>query len=255
MPSPIRSFVLPDLEGMVPFQFSSNPHFKRAAAESAAWIDSFNIFRDRKRAEFIQSCTELLVSYGYPTADYEAFRTCCDFMNIIFLLDEVCDDQDGSDARTTADIFLLGLRDEREYNIESPFYSIVRQYVLFLLLNERSVTSACTRFRARFVKRASWQCQQRLWNLSESYLNSLAVEAHYKEQGVILDVGEFMTLRREVSAARICYGLFEYVHGVDLPDEVFDDQTFMNMYWAGIDMIGFANVRTINPITIQVVNG
>ncbi len=54
----------------------------------------------------------------------------------------------------------------------------------------------------------------------------------------------FIRLRREVSAIRMCDGLFEYVLGVDLPDAVFDNPAFTAMYWANIDMMGLTNVGT-----------
>lgn len=118
------------------FHFNSHPapHFKRASAESSAWIDSFNVFRDRKRADFIQSCTELLVSYGYPSASYEEFRTCCDFMNIVFLLDEICDDQDEGDSRSTGETFLRALRGDDSVET-STLGRITREYVLTLWIS------------------------------------------------------------------------------------------------------------------------
>lgn len=121
------SFVLPDLLTLVNFPFAQSPHYKQAGKESAAWIDGFNMFKDRKKVEFIQSCTELLVSYFYPTASYEKFRVCCDFMNIVFLLDEICDEQDGDEARQTADIFVSALKDREDAKNPTVLYTIVRQ--------------------------------------------------------------------------------------------------------------------------------
>jgi hypothetical protein len=80
---PPKQFILPDLLELCPLKSSMNPHYKEAGAESAAWIDSCNIFTDRKRAFFIQGCNELLVSHTYPYAEYEQFRTCCDFVSFL----------------------------------------------------------------------------------------------------------------------------------------------------------------------------
>ena len=54
---------------------------------------------------------ELLVSHCYPYAGYEEFRTVCDLMNILFVLDDLCDDLGGADARTTGYKFVNGMRD------------------------------------------------------------------------------------------------------------------------------------------------
>lgn len=111
MSSTTRQFILPDLLAMTPFKGSTNPHYLAAAAESSAWINSYNVFTDRKRAFFVQGSNELLVSHTYPYAGYEQFRTCCDFVNLLFVVDEVSDDQNGQDARRTGNVFLNAMRD------------------------------------------------------------------------------------------------------------------------------------------------
>jgi hypothetical protein len=75
-------FSLPDLLPLCPLKGSTNPHYVKAGVESSAWVNSYNLFTDRKRAFFIQGSNELLVSHTYPYADYERFRTCCDFINL-----------------------------------------------------------------------------------------------------------------------------------------------------------------------------
>jgi hypothetical protein len=84
-PAP-KQFILPDLFVLCPLKGSTNPYYKEAGAESAAWINSYNIFTDRKRAFFVQGCNELLVSHAYPYAGYEQFRTCCDFVRFLSAL-------------------------------------------------------------------------------------------------------------------------------------------------------------------------
>ena len=101
----MSTFVLPDLFAVCPLKGSTNPHYAKAARESSAWVDSYNLFTDRKRAYFIQGSNELLVSHTYPYAPYEQFRTCCDFVNLLFVVDEVSDEQDGEDARSTGNVF------------------------------------------------------------------------------------------------------------------------------------------------------
>lgn len=105
------SFILPDLFSICTFAASVNPHYKDAGAESAAWIDKFNVFAGQKRAFFVKSNSELLVAHAYPYAGYEEFRTVCDFMNILFVVDDLCDDLSGADARTTGYKFVHGMRD------------------------------------------------------------------------------------------------------------------------------------------------
>jgi hypothetical protein len=111
MYSSANSFLLPDLLALSkPFKGSTNPHYRKAAAESRAWVNSYNIFTDRKRAFFIQGYNELLVSHTYPHAGYEEFRTICDFVNLLFVVDEVSDDQNGADARRTGEVYLNAMK-------------------------------------------------------------------------------------------------------------------------------------------------
>jgi hypothetical protein len=76
-----QQFVLPDLLSGCPLEDASNPHYRKAAAESRAWINSYSIFSNRKRADFIQGLNELLCSHAFCYAGYEEFRTTCDFVS------------------------------------------------------------------------------------------------------------------------------------------------------------------------------
>ena len=120
------SFVLPDLFAVCPLTGSTSPFYTDAARESSAWVNSYNLFTDRKRAYFIQGSNELLVSHTYPYAPFEQFRTCCDFINLLFVVDEVSDEQDGKGARSTGSVFLNVMRDS-EWDDGSPLAKMTRE--------------------------------------------------------------------------------------------------------------------------------
>jgi hypothetical protein len=79
----------------------------------------------------------------------------------------------------------------------------------------------------------------------ENYISSVAREAELRERGEVLDIDSFTALRRENSAIRLCFGLFEYVLGIDLPQKVFEEPTFLDIYWTAADMVCWANVRSL----------
>ena len=110
MPMPSK-IVLPDLLSVCPIKGSTSPHYEAAAAESRAWVNGFNVFHGEKLAFFLTGSNELLVSHTYPYAEYEQFRTACDFVNLLFVVDEVSDDQNGKDARKTGMVYLNVMRD------------------------------------------------------------------------------------------------------------------------------------------------
>ena len=86
------SFYLPDLLSLsASFKGSTNPHYARAAAESRAWVAKYaHIFDDQERAAFAMGCNELLVAHTYPHAPFEEFRTVCDFVNLLFVVSDLC---------------------------------------------------------------------------------------------------------------------------------------------------------------------
>ncbi|THH27413.1 hypothetical protein EUX98_g6776 [Antrodiella citrinella] len=210
-------FYLPDLLAVCPFKDATNPHYLRASAESSAWVNSYQLFSDRKRAYFIQGLSELLVSHTYPYADYHQFRTCCDFVNLLFVVDEISDDQNGKDACATGLVYLNAMVDAD--------------------WDDGSVLAKMTKeFRARFLQFAGPGCHKRFLQHSRDYVTAVAKEAEYREHGQVLNLDSYENLRRENSAIRLCFGLFEFALGVDLPDEVFECPEFMSMYWAACDM-------------------
>ncbi|KAI0316728.1 terpenoid synthase [Amylostereum chailletii] len=218
-----RTFTIPDLLPLsTAFKSSTNPHYEKAAAESSAWINAYNVFSDRKRAFFVQGCNELLVSHTYPHAGYDESRTVCDFVNLLFVIDEVSDDQNGSDARKTGEVYLNVMRDP-EWDDGSSLAKMTRE------------------FRARLLRSAGPNSFRRFLRHSADYIDCVAKEAEYRERGEVLDLESFKHLRRENSAIRLCFGLLEFTLGIDLPDEVFDDDRFAALYWSAADMVCWAN--------------
>ena len=79
---------------------------------STKWVQSFGIFKDKKLQFFLEGGSELLCSYAYPYAGPEQLRTACDFINLLFVVDETCDDLDGPEAAKTCDVFLRAMKGE-----------------------------------------------------------------------------------------------------------------------------------------------
>ncbi|KAG6854388.1 hypothetical protein C0991_007379 [Blastosporella zonata] len=218
----LKQFLLPDLPAACPFDGGVNPHYEKGAAESRAWINSYNVFTDRKRAFFVLGSNELLVSHVYNYAGYEQFRTCCDFVNVLFVFDELSDEQNGKDALSTGNIFLNAMK-HSDWDDCSAFSRMTKE------------------FRTRFMRLCGPRAIARFLNNWESYCACVVREAELREGGQVLDIDAFIALRRENSAVRLCFGLIEYCFGTDLPDEVFNNSVFMEIYWAACDLVCWAN--------------
>jgi hypothetical protein len=147
--SKANGFYLPDLFSVsTAFSDSINPHYKEAAAESQAWVNKYNLLPDRKRAFFAQGRSELLVAHAYPRAPFEQLRAVCDLVNLLFVvsslklvlfscrpisikIDEISDDQDGSDARKTGQVYLNAMRDPN-WDDGSSLAKMTKEYELLL---------------------------------------------------------------------------------------------------------------------------
>ncbi|EIW57365.1 terpenoid synthase [Trametes versicolor FP-101664 SS1] len=221
MSSP-SSFVLPDLHAVTPFKGSFNPHYPEAAAESSEWVNSYKVLSDKKRAFFLQGGSELLCAHAYPYAGYQQFRTTCDFVNLLFTVDEISDDQNGKGAYETGLTF---------YNaMSNPAY------------DDGTVLCKMTKeFTARLLEHCGPQTYRRFIKHCKDYIEAVAVEADLRERGEVLDLEAYQTLRRENSAVRFCFGLAGYALGIDLPDEVVEHPAFMAMHLSTVDMVCWSN--------------
>ena len=61
---------------------------------------------------------------------------------------------------------------------------------------------------------------RRLVESCRAYIDAVCQEAALRECGKILSLEEYRLLRIENIALRLCFSLFEYCFGFDLPDEV-----------------------------------
>ena len=97
-------------------------------------------------------------------------------------------------------------------------------------------------------------CYRRFVGHVEDYINAVTKEAEYREENVVLDMDSFETLRRENSAVRCCFGLFGYVLGLDLPDEIFYHPDMMAMHLAAVDMVCWSNVSPVFRLRVCIIN-
>jgi hypothetical protein len=128
MSSAVIQYTLPDLFSLCPFDFSKpSPHLQECSAESKAWVASFNVFNDKQNAIMEKSQSELLCALAYPYAGREGFRTTCDFLNLLFVLDHLSDDMNGKDAGAACEVFYRVMADP-DFKHESDLAKIVLEY-------------------------------------------------------------------------------------------------------------------------------
>ncbi|KAI0784175.1 terpenoid synthase [Abortiporus biennis] len=217
-----NSFALPDLKKISPLVGSENPHFARASEESFQWALSFNIFVDRKMAYLKLSGSNLLCSHVYHYTGYDQLRTCMDFVNLLFTIDEISDEQNGTDAWKTGTTFINALSDAN-FDDGTPLCKMSQE------------------FRGRLADAVNTSWYQRFIKHCRDYMTAVAREAELREQGIVLDLKSYEPLRRENSAVRCCFGLFGHTLGLDLPDEIFYHPLLYSMHLDAVDMVCWSN--------------
>ncbi|KAH9895891.1 terpenoid synthase [Cubamyces lactineus] len=216
------SFTIPDLHSITPFVGAFNPHYAKVASESSAWIDKFPVLTEKQRLSYISASCQLLTGHTYPYADEERFRIVCDFICILYICDEITDDQTGSGARKSGDTLYNAMK-SLDYDDGSVLCKLVHEFNVRLLERCRPVTHS------RFVE---------YWR---KYLTAVTREAGLRERGEILDPESYEKLRREGSSVRVCLVIAGYASGIDLPDEIFEHPAMMTMHLTITDMVCWSN--------------
>ena len=73
----------------------------------------------------METHTELLGAYTYPFVEAKGLRIANDWLTMLATLDQFTDDQDGSGARATSEIFIKALNGESEN--ASPITSFTKE--------------------------------------------------------------------------------------------------------------------------------
>ena len=238
-------FTLPDLPGICqdPFSPSFNPHYEAVASESKTWIDSLEILSGEKQRYFSTSAFEFLAAHTYPNTTREGYRTCCDYLNTTFILDDYSDDEGGKGARRMADSFMNALRDPTRDD-GTPFARMAKESVCpssHIAPIALTWWNTLSRFRERLAT-ASATARQRFIDTFDHYLDATVREAENREQGTILALSDYIELRRGNSGAYAAWALLECVLLIDLQPEVFNHPALWNLTRIAGDMLFTANV-------------
>ena len=111
-PSAPSKILIPDLVSHCDFPLRTNRHRKQATVECKQWLFRGGNLSDRKRNAFHGLKAGLLTSMCYAKAGYPQLRVCCDFMNLLFALDEISDGHDMAGSYVMVDTFVKALNNK-----------------------------------------------------------------------------------------------------------------------------------------------
>ncbi|KAK0218405.1 isoprenoid synthase domain-containing protein [Armillaria nabsnona] len=201
-----------------------NPYHEEIRAESRAWINNYNkTFCGPGMRDFMNSCNfELINSFCYPYADKACLRATMDLINVLWLYDEFTNTESGVDAQKSGEILIRALR-ETDFDDGSWLCHMMKDF------RERHIDRVGSNIADRFIRHFC------------TYIRIVGKEAGLRERGEVLDIHDYVALRRETGAVRPCFDLAEYGLGINLSQEVYNDPVFQSGYNAAMDLICWAN--------------
>lgn len=129
-----NTYRLPDLHATCAWKSEFNPHHAEVLQASIQWALSYayDIVKAPERLRHFESGqSELLCSWVYPYAAADKLRLCFDLVNLVYIVDEASDDQDGDTARETVRIVLRAMTDPA-YENDAPMCRMSRECVCYL---------------------------------------------------------------------------------------------------------------------------
>lgn len=105
-------FQIPDLHTKWPFPKRESPWQEEALKTCADWIENFthNLFSPSTAQKFRRMNVGYIASLAYPHHSKELLLSCCNFINMVFVVDDVTDVLDASQVRVIANICMDALR-------------------------------------------------------------------------------------------------------------------------------------------------
>ncbi|KAK0214397.1 terpenoid synthase [Armillaria fumosa] len=203
-------FRIPDTLAYWPWPRTINPHYEEVKAASEAWFRSFKAFGPESQSAF-------------DRCNFKHLRTQCDFMNLVFVIDEYTDNATPEVVRQYFDVVIDALR-----NPAKPRPS--DEVVLGVVAQE---------FWALGVKSASRTSGKHFIEGFVGYGNAVVQEAKDRQRLHIRNVQDYLDVRRFTIGTCSAFALMEL--GYELPGEVRHHPTVVALEGLSRDMIIFDN--------------
>ncbi|KAN0100103.1 Isoprenoid synthase domain containing protein [Tylopilus felleus] len=153
----------------------------------------------------------------------EHFRTCCDFINMVFVVDDHLDASEPTEAERQKEITM-----DAFYNPHKPRPK-----------GEWIGGEMTRQFWELAIQNATKQSQKRFVNAFDGMLQGMLQQAIDRSHHRIRDIESFIELRRNTIGAKPAFALLEL--GLEIPDEVISHPAIQQMDVAAIDMVAIAN--------------
>ncbi|KZS92130.1 terpenoid synthase [Sistotremastrum niveocremeum HHB9708] len=216
------TYRIPEMLKNWPWPRRINPHFKGASSASAAWLEQFKPESPAVQKTFATDNSHgLLSSLAYPTVDPKTLRVACDFLAVLFIIDDSTDPETSSEVGSVVERIKDVFRSPLQVRQEDIVSEVTRQFWV------RAKEISSTAQQERFIKSFS------------AYLDAVVVEARDRDIHHIPDFDEYLTVRRNTGAVRPSFWIAEGAAGV--PEHVLEHETLATLTTCAVDIISISN--------------
>ncbi|KAG9019249.1 hypothetical protein FRB90_004811 [Tulasnella sp. 427] len=224
-----RHFTIPDFVSMFPFILRINPYYASQAKISYDWLDSFGVHPNTKHRDAFQAMDfGLLTAMCYPDADKASFRILCDYINALFAFDDLTDEgalrKDGDGTKKASDIVMNALCHPETY--ETSF----------------KVGKVFSSFWGRALELGvSFGTQRRFIETTDLYVRAVHEQVVNRAKDKLLGIDDFIELRRDTGALKMCFAIGEFAMKLTIPDDVLEHASIKIMENCANDVVVLTN--------------
>ncbi|KAK4215799.1 terpenoid synthase, partial [Rhypophila decipiens] len=214
---------IPDFLAGSPWKRVLNPHYETVKAETDAWIESFDLFKDAKSQDAFERCQAHQLRVG------------SDFMALLYAYDEYTDVSDEVQARNLANIVVHAMNhpSNARPSGENPLGEIARQ------------------FWTRALTILSPSAQRHFLDTFAEYVNSVVQQRHDNAKSRLRTFDEYWALRHHNCACLPSFALGEL--GLDIADDIYNRPPLERMMALAVQLICASN--DVYSYNVEVLRG
>ncbi|KAF8528719.1 isoprenoid synthase domain-containing protein, partial [Gautieria morchelliformis] len=233
--STITAFQVPDLQSHCPFPAAYHKNGDAIATVSEKWVENgCRVFTAAMRRHIAGLGAGQLAAYCYNQCSDERFRIICDFMLVLFLLDDLSDDLMTKDTEILADVVMNAMNFPESYR---PTQTRGKEQPQL-----ESDASILTRdYWTRCIPDAGPEVQARCIENVELYLVAVHEQARHRDTNEIPTTEAYIDLRRLSSGCKPLFDLLEFSLDMQLPDYVIENPLMKTMKDCVNDFVAFSN--------------
>nr|GAT47692.1 predicted protein [Mycena chlorophos] len=181
----------------------------------------------------------VLATSVYPGAGYTQQRFCSDFLAYLFMLDEISDELDIPNNVCVADIVLNAL------NHPATDRSPAR---VAIMARELSILSCDTGYsltrhpHSLIRRRLPGLTRLRFIEMFGYFFQSVEDQTQDRLSGDIPTLDNYIRLRRDTSACKLCWVVIEWAYNLDIPEDVLAHPVIYGLGEAVNDLVAWSNV-------------